>query len=380
MKLYASMMKALKEGIRDWKVLSLVLLFSPFFILLMKLFYGGAPITYNIGVINSDNGRQSIELLHNMEDRLGDERVKLFHLSYLKNQIELEEKVKDKTIDIGIVIPNDYSSTLLSNVGSKGMKPALINIYGSMSNAKYTVAAVLVNDMIYNQGIQITKIVFPSVIKETFLDKSKAINEFDGYVPGLISLSVLMVIFTATASIVKENDKNTLIRLKLSRLGATNILGGVCIVQAFIAIVAVVISYWTALLLGYRPAGSFLPILVVGVISSFSMVAMSLIIASFLNTIFDVLTIGCFPFFILMFFSGCMFPMPKVTMFTMAGKSFGITDVLSLTHTATAFNKILNYGATLSEVSFEIMMISILTFVYFIIGVILYQKRKLSKT
>lgn len=379
MKLYASILKALKEGIRDWKVLIMVLVFSPFFILLMKLFYGGDPTTYKIGIINLDTGWQSIELLQNIEDKRDDKHNQLFKITYLHDQEALEQKVKDKTIDIGIVIPDDYSAVLSENAEGKINQPTVVDFYGSMSNVNYTIAAVLSNDIIYSQGIKIAKITLPSSMKETFLEKKLPVNEFDGYVPGLISLSVLMMLFTATASIVKENDKKTLVRLKLSRLGSLNYLAGVSIVQTVIAVLAIILSYWTALLLGYHPAGSFGAVLVIGIISSFSMVAMSLIVASFLNTVFDVLTIGCFPFFIFMFFSGCMFPLPKMTLFTLAGKSFGITDILSLTHTANAFHKILNYGVGLNGVAFEIIMIVLLTLVYFIIGVALYQKRKLSR-
>ncbi len=204
-------------------------------------------------------------------------------------------------------------------------------------------------------------------------------NEFEQYVPGLISLAILMILFTASASIVKENDKKTLIRLKLSRLGAFNFLAGICIVQTIVAVAAIVLSYWTALYLGFRPAGEFGTVLFVGIISSIAMVAVSLVVACFLNTVFDVLTIGCFPFFILMFFSGSMFPLPKVNLLTISGHTLGITDVLPLTHTANAFNKILNYGVGLNEVMFDVFMITLLSVIYFILGLMLYQKRKLSK-
>jgi len=97
-------------------------------------------------------------------------------------------------------------------------------------------------DVIYKQGMEVAKIVLPSTIAENFLEKKQPLNEFEGYVPGLISLAVLMILFSASATIVKENEKKTLIRLKLSRLGAFNYLTGVCIVQAIVAVIAAVIK------------------------------------------------------------------------------------------------------------------------------------------
>ncbi|MOA29881.1 ABC-2 family transporter protein [compost metagenome] len=116
-----------------------------------------------------------------------------------------------------------------------------------------------------------------------------------------------------------------------------------------------------------------------GILSSLAIVSLSLVVASFLNTVFDVLTVGCFPFFILMFFSGSMFPLPKLSVMTIQGHPLGITDILPLTHTVNAFNKILNYGAGWLEVRFEVAMILLLTVLYFVAGVVLYQKRKLAK-
>ncbi|QSF46043.1 ABC transporter permease [Paenibacillus tianjinensis] len=381
MKLAASVSKSFKENLRDWKILTMVLLFSPFFLVLMNLFYGGTPAAYHLGILNLDSGRASIELIHSLKMMEGQDNSRIFKISGFDNEDQLKAQVKEKAMDIGIVIPEDYSGKLAGKATGNNLAPAQVSFYGSMGNMRYSVAAVFAADGVYKQGMDIAKITLPANINETFLEKKQSLNEFEGYVPGLISLAVLMVLFTASASIVKENDKRTLIRLKLSRLGAFNFLGGICITQATIAAGAIILSYGTALGLGYRPApdGGLGAFLVIGILSSLSMVAISLVVASFLNTMFDVLTIGCFPFFILMFFSGSMFPLPKLNVVTVRGHSFGITDLLPLTHTANAFNNILNYGAGLSEVWFDFIMIAILTVIYFGLGLILYQKRKLSR-
>ncbi len=378
MKLAASIIKTFKENIRDWKVLIMVLFFSPFFVLLMNLYYGSEPVAYNIGILNYDRGNKSSELLEILADAEGNGNAGLFRLSQFESREQLGTKVMDKTVDLGMVIPENYSKSLIMSLYDRN-STAAVEFLGSMGNMKYTVAAVLAADIVYKQGMDIAEITLPSSIKETFLEKKQPLNEFENYAPGMISLSILMILFTACASIVKENDKRTIIRLKLSRLGAFNFLLGICAVQSVIAVIALSLSYWTALGLGYKPAGSFVPVLAAGVISSFSMVAVSLLVASFLNTVFDVLTIGCFPFFIMMFFSGCMFPLPKMNLFSLGGHSFGVTDVLPLTHTVGAFNKILNYGADISGVGFELAMLALLTLIYFVLGIFVYRKRKLSK-
>ncbi|WP_042198378.1 ABC transporter permease [Paenibacillus camerounensis] len=380
MKLIAAVNKSVRESIRDWKMLAMVLLFSPFFLLLMSFFYGGEAVTYKLGVLNLDAGRASAQLissLEQMEGQAGGSPV--FNIRGFPNRDELQAKVKQKEIDIGLVIPEDYSAALASAAKGDNISAAQVSFYGSMGNVRYPVAAVWAAEQVNRQGMSAAEITLPAVIQETFVEKKQPLNEFESYVPGLISLAVLMVLFTASASIVKENDNKTLLRLKLSRLGAFNFLGGICITQAAVASGAVVLSYWTALGLGYEPEGHFGVILAVGVLSSIAMVAVSLIVASFLNTVFDVLTVGCFPFFILMFFSGSMFPLPELNLITVHGRAFSITDLLPLTHTASAFNQILNDGAGLAEVGWGLIMITLLTMVYFAAGLLLYRKRRLAK-
>jgi ABC-2 type transport system permease protein len=106
-----------------------------------------------------------------------------------------------------------------------------------------------------------------------------------------------------------------------------------------------------------------------------SIIAISLVVAAFLRTIFDLLTIGCFPFFILMFFSGGMFPLPPLRLFTVGSRSVNINDVLPTTHSITALGKILNSGAGLGDVLFELGAMAVLTVVLFAAGMELFSRR-----
>lgn len=379
MKLKASVIKTTKENIRDWKVLVLVLIFSPFFIFLMYLFYGDGATVYKVGVINADETTLSKVLIESLSELKGQDEANIMEIIYYNDPAQLKEHVKTKGIDLGIEIPKGYAGALTLKATDDMAPPAFVNFYGSTGNMNYAVAAILASDLFYQQGLEIARISLPSEIRETFLEKKQQLNGFDSYVPGGISLAILMILFTACASIVKESDKKTLLRLKLSQLGAFNFLAGISIVQAVIGTAALILSYLTALGLGYAPVGGFGAVLVVGAVSSLSIVAISLIASSFFKTIFDVLTVGCFPFFILMFFSGGMFPVPKIPLFKLFGHTVGITDFLPLTQTVNAFNKILNDGAAISDVGFELATLVILTMLYMTIGVLLYQKRKLSK-
>jgi ABC-2 type transport system permease protein len=374
------MIKSLKENLRDWKVLTMTVLFAPFFLILMFVFYGGEPTIYTVAVLNLDGNPSAQGLVKQLEQKTApDGRRHLFKLQMVKQEADLKQAVNNKTADVGIVIPADYAHRLRAGIHRQTATPAEIAIFGSMANNRYPVAAVYAADVIQTYSLEVTGRKPPVLIEETFLEQKLPLNEFEGYVPGLLSLAILMILFTATASLVRESEKKTLVRLKLSRLGAFSFLAGTGAVQAVIAVCALVAAYLTALALGYRPAGSFAPVLLVGALSSLAIVAISLVLASFLRTVFDVLTIGCFPFFILMFFSGSMFPQPKLPLLSIPGHTLSITDLLPLTHTATAFNRILNGGAGFGDIGYELAMLTLLTALLLAAGLHLYNKRRLSR-
>lgn len=376
---WASMIKSLMENLRDWKVLAMTVLFAPFFLVLMFVFYGGEPTVYTIAVLNLDGNTAAQGLIEQLEHQTAPDGRHLFKLQMVQQKADLKQAVNNKTADVGLTIPADYGHRLNEGHLRQTAAPAEIAIFGSMANTRYPVAAVYATDVIQTYSLEMTGRKPPVRIEETFLEQKLPLNEFEGYVPGLLSLAILMILFTATASLVRESEKKTLVRLKLSRLGAFSFLTGTGAVQAVIAVCALVAAYLTALALGYRPVGSFVPVLLVGVLSSLAMVAISLVLASFLRTVFDVLTIGCFPFFILMFFSGTLFPEPKLALLSTPGYTLSLTDLLPLTHTATAFNRILNSGAGLGDIGYELAMLTLLTALLLAAGLTLYNKRRLSR-
>ena len=137
------------------------------------------------------------------------------------------------------------------------------------------------------------------------------------------------------------------------------------------------LTFVTAWALGYRTIGSWSTVMAVGLLSSVSVIAVSLVVAAYLRTIFDLLTIGCFPFFILMFFSGGMIPLPPLSLFSIGGRSINANDILPTTHTIAALNKILNFGSGLGGVKVEMGFILALTAVYFVIGIAAFSRRHL---
>ena len=105
--------------------------------------------------------------------------------------------------------------------------------------------------------------------------------------------------------------------------------------------------------------------------------AIGVLVAAWLRTIFDLMTVGCFPFFVQMFFSGGLFPLPEPRLFALAGHTVTINDLLPTTHATAALGKIMNHGAGVGEVTWELGWIAVLTIIFFVLGIRLFVRRHL---
>jgi len=185
----------------------------------------------------------------------------------------------------------------------------------------------------------------------------------------------MMLMFTAAASVIKEKDKGTLVRLRLSNMTTFEWLAAVSAGQCIVGVVAVGLTLLTAMALGYRPQGSLWGGLVVTVVSSLGIVGVSMLVAAWLRTIFDLVTIGCFPFFVMMFFSGGMFPLPDIRLFALGERAVNVNDVLPTTHSIAAYDRIMTANGSLGDVWFELGAIVLLTVVLFGSGTWLFVRR-----
>ncbi len=292
-----------------------------------------------------------------------------------KSVEEARQLLANKAAILCIEIPVNFSKTLQDHKDGKHTAQEVVKTYGDHSSAEFMLAASWSDYIITLFVGTIADIKSPIVHQAENISSRESRSEFDLYVPALLALALIMLMFTAAASLIKEKDKGTIMRLRLSKMTSWDWFSAVSLVQIIIGLLALGLAYLSAVSVGYRTTGSALALSVVGVLSCISIMAISLIVAAFLRTIFDLMTIGCFPFFILMFFSGGMLPLPPLQLFTVGEHAVNLNAILPTTHSISAFSKILNYGSGLKAVVFELCAISLLSIIYFTIGVLLFKRR-----
>ncbi len=378
--------KALIENFRDWKILILTLSFAPFFVYLMYFYFGNASKTFRIILINNDAGvLMNNKITFNAGHLLGQQLKQAKYpdgtniLSVIEGtDVQAARKLlADKTAVLGIEIPVHFSKTLMDYKEGNPSAPAVVKTYSDHSSAEFMLAASWADYIITLFVGTIADIKSPVKHEAENISVMDSKSEFDLYVPALLALALIMLMFTAAASLIKEKDRSTIVRLRMSKMTAWDWFSAVSLVQIIIGMLALGLAYLSAFSVGYRSAGSITALSVVGILSCLSIMAISLVVASFLRTIFDLMTIGCFPFFILLFFSGGMLPLPPLRLFSIGGHAVNFNAILPTTHSISAFNKILNHGSGLRAVAFELCAIGILTAVYFTTGAWMFSRRHL---
>ncbi len=388
MRLISLFKKTVVETLRDWKILILTLVFGPCFVVLMYFYLGETTNSpYQVIVVNQDEGAADRagevlaagqELISEMINAKYPEGTALFEV---QAEVEMRlalDRLADGSVDLVVEIPEHFSGVLLAYRQGDQPPPVIVKTYGNPATANYSMAVVWSDMIVYEYAVATTGLLSPLVLQANTISGADGLGDFELYVPALLTLALIMLMFTAAASLIKEKDKGTLIRLRLSNMTAFEWFSAVSLTQIIVGLLAMLLTFGTAVALGYRTSGSLTAMMVVAVLSSLSIVAISLLVAAFLRTIFDLLTIGCFPFFILMFFSGGMFPLPPLRLFAVGGRSVSINDFLPTTHTITALDRILNYDAGLGDVVLELGAILVLTVVFYFAGAWLFTKRHLQ--
>jgi ABC-2 type transport system permease protein len=283
--------------------------------------------------------------------------------------------LRNQQADVLVVFPEDLSRAVLSPTGSSSAA-ATLELVGDVTRMEYIVGAVWSEELINQYVLQAADLRMPVSWTETALGHSGGRTYFELYVPGLLILSIIMIIFSAAAAIVREPEVRTLERLKISRLTALEFLGGISLVQILLSMLSLALALLTAMALGYTLLpGSLGFILLISLLTALSMVSFSLLVAAMCRSVKEVAIIGTFPLFLLMFFTGAAFPISGGKLLTIGAYTLKLNDILSPTFAVDALNKVLIRGLEVKETLPEMIAIVLLTLLYFITGTWAFRRR-----
>jgi hypothetical protein len=386
MKIAGVIIKSLKEQVRSLWVLLLTLLMGPLFIFIYFLITESSQPQYRVLLLNNDSGvtlnGKNVNYGNLMAAFISRPFPDSLKIPFIPEEIKEKEKgvdmLRNNKADALIIIHPEFSA-MLEKQGQQGATDSVsVEFIGDLTKTGYLISAVWANEIIHEFSLRVTHTRRVVNIQETPLGTSGKISEFDMLVPGILILSLIMLMFTASIAFVTEVEQKTILRLKLSTVTTAEFLGGVSFVQLLVGLASLLLTLLTAVLLGFHYSGSAGVMILVASLTSLSIVAFSLIIAAATKSANEVLIVGNFPMFLFMFFTGAAFPIKSEPLFTIAGYPFSLQGLMTPTHAISALNKTLVMNLDVAAIIPELASIVMLTVFYFLAGAFLFYRRHLK--
>lgn len=387
MRIFYILKKMLKETLRDWKILLLCLIFGPAFVLLFHVFYSSSAANYKVVIGNYDKPVISEDgnlidagnfLIDQLKTKRSSDGSKFYTVRLESNMDKALKDVKDQKYDIYVGIPEDFSKSIESQKHMyKGFNTKLI-LRGDMTSFKYLVAAITIGDASENLVNRITG--RPKTVD--FDEKSTSVykerTDFESAIPSCIFIGIIMLVFTSSIALIKEVESGTIRRLQISRTSSAEMIAAVTISQLFIGTAAVFITIIIAFnIFGGKSEGPMLLVYLISILCCFAVISVGFILAGFSRNISDIMIIGNLPYFLLLLLSGAL-PLPRLSLFTLGGHTVAVNDIFPTTPAMTALKMVMDQGKGLAEVSFELTLMIVLTVIYFMLGIYLFNKKHMK--
>lgn len=386
MKILSVIKKSAKEQIRSFWILILTITMAPFFVGVYYLISQASQVHYDLLILNQDQGvvqqtgminygQYMIDLARKMEQDTSDIPLRIRTASTRSTAIQ---NIKNGQADALIILPKNLSNQI-QNLIRTGRNDSLeIEFIGDLTNVNYMVSAIWANEIIHECFSYLTGNKRPFQVKEISLGSSGKVDDFNYYVPGLLILSVIMLMFSAAIAIVTEVENKTIIRLKLSKVSSLELLLGIGFIQVMVGLLAVFLTLWTAIILGFKYGSALGLLTFIAALTSISIITFSLILAAATKSANEILIVGNFPLLLFMFFSGAAFPIQAKELFTIAGYPITWQALMSPTHAISALKKIMILDLNFIDIIPEIVALLVLSILYFWIGVWAFKYRHMK--
>ncbi len=357
--------KSLLEMLRELQLLGLIVLFPLIFLVITAVSYNDPfLVTHPVWVISPDP--DNAELVAALESEQYANGQPIFDVTLITDRTEAEEPLKEQTLAALVIIESDGDGALS------------VTLRGDALYMPFYKAGTIMGRVIQEYADNAAGL--PRIVRivEEPLGAASPQNWFDWYVPGNMIFALILIVPQTAMLVAREIRWNTLRRLRITRLRAWELLAGISLAQMVVAVFQVVIMFACAVALGFRSPGSLLLAIVVGLAVCFSAVGQGLIVACFVENDSQAANLGATVGMFQVFLSGAMYPLPSLTMFTLAGREIGLFDILPASHGFLALQQVLNYGAGLREISFRLGATLLLSLFYFAVGVVIFQRRQMQ--
>jgi len=339
----------------------------------------------SIGLANQDAGfggstvgsQTFLTVLNGINNQTG-----MLDISTATNLDALKESVQKGNIQGGIVIPSNFTQSILS--GQQGTLIILTdNSNPQMSAAMQSVLTAVFQQMgtmlaqqnvlALNPTLNATSalaIVKPYNIEVEGVVKGHS-SYFDFVAPGIMAMAVMMSVMTGLpAAISQEKEVGTLDGMMVAPINRLSIIVGKTIAQTARGLLqGGLILILATILFGVSIHGSILLVFGLLLLGVFSFVGLGVVLTSFAKdqeTAMMVIMTLVFP---MMFLSGVFFPVQQMPWYMQ-----DISKALPLTYVADALRKVMVLGAGIPQITTELLVLIVFGVVMIEIAVPVFKR------
>ena len=393
MKSIAIARKIIREYFREPLLLGLIFTFPVILLLFYFIAFGetdqGMAKHLKIMVINQDQGIQSegqnINMGHQLIQaiRLAEfEGDPIFDIFSVGEQGDAEIALREHKAAALIVIPEDFSQLLHTSITERSLPEQVsITLRGYPTSDLYVFSKSILIGLIAEFGDRLFGGMDDHLeLSYSFIPGTGTMSDFEFGVPGLIVFGIMFLTISTAMTMVREEVNGTLRRLRLSNMGAKEMILGVTGAQILVGILLVPFIFGCAMLMGFRGSGSILLAMVVSILLCMAAVGLGFITACIARNDGEAANLGAVVGVMMVIVSGAMYPMPRAPLAVIGGRTIQVYDLLPPALASEALRRILIFGDSIGDLVYEILGLLILSIIIFLVGIVMYQKLKLEKS
>ncbi|MBN2528486.1 MAG: ABC transporter permease [Deltaproteobacteria bacterium] len=363
-----------KQKMRDLFALSLSMLTAPLFVLFYWVLFHDSHRNYQIllldesadAVVNAPHLAPIRQAFLNMAQKQGGYT---FSFETAQRLADVENALKRREADLAMV----FATPLVNATKSTGAA-ARVELVGDVSSVGFQFCANAAEKIVSGYVAKQLRQYPPLTFDTRALGISANKTPFEAYVPGLLVFAVIMLIFSSAMSVVKEIEGGTFARLRMTPVHIAEMVGGFSLVQLVVGILSVVITFGAAYALGFKSEGALWLAMLTAAVACMASVGIGMVVAALSKTQGRAFLLASIVMFLLVLFSGIIFPRPTLELFTVGATAVDLFDVLPTTHMGSALDKILTLGASFADVQFELGILTLIGIINFIVGSLLFVR------
>ena len=358
--------KDLTELFRNRLGLVLLIVMPLFMMIMVGFIYpsNGTITGLQVGVVNEDAGFNGV-FMSNQGFIPGlqaiNNQTHMLVMTNVSSPADLKDQVQRGTIEGGIVIPANFSQSLMS--GQQGtiiivsdesnpqisatIKGALTGVFNAMSQqlAIHNVAPMNATNSL-------------AVVQPYSIQTQGVVNGnpsyFDFIAPGIMAMTVMMSVMTGLpVAISQEKEVGTMDGMMVAPVNRLSILLGKTIAQTGRGLIQGVIILALAIgIFGVAIQGSILLVFALLLLGVFSFVGLGIVVTSFTKDQETAQMLMMTLMFPMMFLGGVFFPIQQMPWYMQ-----DISKFLPLTYASSALRKVMVLGAGIPQISTELIVL-----------------------